>query len=134
MPLLTSPFLVIVSAGELAGHFKRLGKRFQLTNFSSMGLFLMMGSALLGLCWRIGELMAIVGSISYLMMFVYTWLLIPIGFFVARNNGGELPKSLKSVRLVFAFAGIPMAVTALSMLAWMVAAIVAGLIAIVFHI
>lgn len=134
LPLLTSPYLVIVSAGELAGHCKNLGKRFQLTNLSSIGLLLMLGSALLGLCWHVGELLAIAEGLSYLMMFTYTWILIPIGFFVSRSNGGELPKSLKPVRLAFALAGIPMAVTSLWMLAWITAAIVAWMIVTIFHV
>lgn len=84
----------------------------------------MLGSALLGLCWRMNELILISGSLSYVLMFAYTWMLVPIGFVISRCNGGELPKALKAVRIIFAVGAIPMAVMSIGMTFMLVAAII----------
>ena len=124
VPFLTSPYLVLVTAGEIKGRYKITGDKLKPSSLSYIGLLLMLGSALLGLCWRMNELILISGSLSYVLMFAYTWMLVPIGFVISRFNGGELPKALKAVRLIFAVAAIPMAVMSIIMAFMLVASII----------
>ncbi len=123
-PFLTSPYLVLATAEEITGRFKITGDKLKLSSLSSIGFLLMLGSALLGLCWRMNELILISGSLSYVLMFAYTWMLVPIGFVISRCNGGELPKALKAVRIIFAVGAIPMAVMSIGMTFMLVAAII----------
>lgn len=124
VPFLTSPYLVLATTGELKSRFNTMGEKLKISSLSSVGLLLILGSALLGLCWRMNELILISGSLSYVFMFAYTWMLVPIGFVISRFNGGELPKALKAVRLIFAVTAVPMALMSIGMAFMLVASII----------
>lgn len=109
-PFLASTHLLVTSAKDLVAACRLLAARSRVSRFPMVAAAVSVGAALLGLCWNFQSLLCTAAIWLYVLMAIYTFLCLPIGMLIARNNGGWLPKRYQPIRLLFVVAAIPLAI------------------------
>lgn len=126
-PFLASTYLLVTSAKDLMTDFRLLAARSRVSGFSMVAAAVSVGAGLLGLCWNFQSLLHAAAIWLYILMTIYTFLCLPIGMLIARNNGGWLPNRYQPIRLFFVVAAIPLAIPTMG-IAIFIAGGLAGLI------
>ena len=109
-PYLASTYLLVTSAKDLVAACRLLAARSRVSTFPMVAVAVSVGAGLLGLCWNFQSLLCTAAIWLYVLMAIYTFLCLPIGMLIARNNGGWLPNRYQPIRLFFVVAAIPLAI------------------------
>ena len=89
-PYLASTYLLVTSAKDLVAACRLLAARSRVSTFPMVAVAVSVGAGLLGLCWNFQSLLCTAAIWLYVLMAIYTFLCLPIGMLIARNNGGWL--------------------------------------------
>ncbi|MEZ4489585.1 MAG: hypothetical protein R3C24_13455 [Cyanobacteriota/Melainabacteria group bacterium] len=129
-PFLASTYLLVTSAKDLVAACRLLVARSRVSSFPVVAVAVSVSAAVLGLCWNFQSLLHTAGIWLYILMSIYTFLCLPIGMLIARNNGGWLPKRYQPIRLFFVVAAIPLAIPTIGitiLISAAIAALIVGL-------